>query len=80
LQCLDETIINSVEEIDVDFLESVGTTELIDLVMDLVKNPHSVVVNGVVLNRLIDVFASQTIDNFDTIKPNEHTTTRSTRN
>lgn len=39
------------------------------LVMDLVEDPHFVVMNGVVLNSLVDIFGLQSIHDFNAVEP-----------
>jgi hypothetical protein len=41
--------------------------------MDLIEDPHLVVMNGVVFNSIVDVFRLQSVNDFDAVEPNSQT-------
>jgi len=59
---------NLVEEIDVDFLQTVDGTELVELVVDLIEDQRLVVVGRVVVHDVVDGLRCQQIDDFDSVE------------
>ena len=62
------------EEVDVDLLEVVDAAELVELVVDLVVDEHTVVVCCVVLHDLVDGLHVQLVDHLHTVKIDDHST------
>jgi hypothetical protein len=71
LQFVLKLLIKVVELIDEDLLEGGLGAELVDFVMDLIKDPGLVVVDGVVLDCLIGVFFPESVDYFNLVESNE---------
>ena len=67
LQRLGERLVEPIELVDVDLLQRVRRAELVDLVVDLVKDPKLVVVHAVVLDGVEGVRAIEPIDHFDLV-------------
>jgi hypothetical protein len=56
-----------VEEVDVDLLEAVDGTELVELVMDFVEDKRLVVVGGVVADDVVNGVGRKEVHNLDPI-------------
>ena len=60
--------------INIDFLQRVATTELIDFVMDLVVDPGLVVVHRIILDDFVSGLRLQLVDDLDLVESNDRPT------
>lgn len=67
-QCIGQLLVKSVKFVNEDVLESVFTAELVDLMVNLIKNPRFVVVDGVVLDSFLGKLLFESVHHFDLLE------------
>mmetsp|Transcript_11696 Transcript_11696/g.35688 ORF Transcript_11696/g.35688 Transcript_11696/m.35688 type:complete len:279 (-) Transcript_11696:32-868(-) len=80
LQSLKEGLVELLEQINVHLLHGVGRAELVDLVMDLIKDPRLIIVYAILFHGFPSLIFSQLIHTFNFIKAQHHTIGGATRN
>jgi hypothetical protein len=79
LQFVLKLLVKVVELVDEDLLEGGLGAELVNFMMNFIKDPGLVVVDGVILDCLIGVLFPESVDHFNLVKSNEDSSLGTTR-
>ena len=73
-------LVQLIKLVDVDFMQSMRRTKLVDLVVNLVIDPGLIIVDRVVLDCLPGHIGLQPVHNLDFLEVNDHTALCAARN
>eukprot|EP00051_Salpingoeca_urceolata_P022379 m.362861 g.362861 ORF g.362861 m.362861 type:complete len:428 (-) comp19963_c0_seq5:2578-3861(-) len=74
-----EVLVNLIKESDVHFLQGVRAAKLVHLVVNLIKDQRLIIIDPVLLDNVVHVFASENVDHLDAFKVDDNTSRCATR-